>query len=152
MTLTPELLLQLANAGARVDVAADGSFTVIGDSRPTPSKRRSARNRRYYERRKASPNALKTSENRLNPSTTERAHSQTSHSDRHHGIHLWEIPGKTNVMRRLNLSLFKRGELSGFESCKGLEGRDLRREFDRIKAKRRNRAEVKQRAGGQNDD
>lgn len=61
MTLTPELLVQLAQVGATVKVASDGSFEVIGAVKTTAKDRRSERNRAYYEEQKR----LKSTENVL---------------------------------------------------------------------------------------
>ena len=62
MILTPELLIQLAEAGASVEVRADGSFTMTAAAKMTAADKRAARNHRHYERLKASETVLKTSE------------------------------------------------------------------------------------------
>jgi hypothetical protein len=60
--ITPELLLKLAQAGASVEVRADGSFTMTAATKLSASEKRSERNRRYYERLKASESVLNSSE------------------------------------------------------------------------------------------
>lgn len=67
MTLTPELLVQLAQVGATVKVASDGSFEMIGAVKSTSKDKRSERNRVYYEEKKR----LKSTENVLNLSESD---------------------------------------------------------------------------------
>lgn len=60
--MTPELLIQLAQLGASVEVRPDGSFVMTAASKLSPAEKRAERNRRHYERLKTTESVLKASE------------------------------------------------------------------------------------------
>lgn len=56
---------------------------------------------------------------------------------KYHGITIDDMPGKDPITRAMNFSLFRRGKLPGYRSCKGLFGEGLKTEFLRINAGQR---------------
>lgn len=55
----------------------------------------------------------------------------------HHGVVMDDMPGKDALTRQLNFSLFRRGKLPGYKSCRKLHGEALKSEFARINAGQR---------------
>jgi hypothetical protein len=125
-----EVISLLTRRGAVVKVE-EGVITIQANKERERREAMSRRNRRKYLKRRAK--WVKMGEKRV----------KTPFIDHHHGIHLWEMPGKSDEERKCNLAMFKRGSLDGYEACRDLEGKDLRREFDRIKAERRKKAKAK---------
>jgi hypothetical protein len=58
----------------------------------------------------------------------------------YHGVTTDDMPGKDPVTRSLNFSLFRRGKLQGYLTCKDLFGEGLKKEFARLNAKQRKKS------------
>lgn len=62
---------------------------------------------------------------------------RTPDAQTYHGVTMDDMPGKDALTRGMNFSLFRRGKLPGYTSCKGLFGEALKAEFLRINAGQR---------------
>lgn len=124
-----EILAALAEKGLTICIEGARTF-VYSEKAKRRQEARRLRNQRHRAKRKekAALNRLNASQMRLTPSTE---------SGNYHGLTWRHMPGKTEFSKKCSFSEFKRGQLPGYESCRGLEGRAMRDEFARVKAERK---------------
>ncbi len=84
------------------------------------------RDARYYAKRKASKNVERPTQARAE--NVERR----GKDELWRGISWREVPGRDEAMKKMRLSLLKRGDWKGYKSCQYLEGDALKAAFAKI--------------------